>query len=237
MVGGYKSRTKPKEKPPQREYHGPPQPLIWINGWHGVGKQTVGTALAMLLGQEKAVFIDGEKFTDHLALPEEHGRPADTAEDVRQRRGACFARYVEDPAEFRRAVIFSDYQPDNLAGGMEALQYEKAARRAGRAFIPIYMECELVENMRRVGTLQRRLSETTKPTSPRAAMALRTGSSGGNGRSFRFAQYEGLTVDVTQQPALESAMQIVAFMRRQMEKKKDEVDDFHSAQTTPMETQ
>ncbi|KAK4129655.1 hypothetical protein N657DRAFT_697619 [Parathielavia appendiculata] len=35
-----------------------PAPLVYINGWHGIGKETVGECLTLLLGKEKSLLID-----------------------------------------------------------------------------------------------------------------------------------------------------------------------------------
>ncbi|KAK4100721.1 hypothetical protein N658DRAFT_427223 [Parathielavia hyrcaniae] len=35
-----------------------PAPLVYINGWHGIGKETVAECLTLLLGKEKSLLID-----------------------------------------------------------------------------------------------------------------------------------------------------------------------------------
>ncbi|KAG7293419.1 hypothetical protein NEMBOFW57_003469 [Staphylotrichum longicolle] len=35
-----------------------PAPLVYINGWHGIGKETVAECLTLLLGRDKSLLID-----------------------------------------------------------------------------------------------------------------------------------------------------------------------------------
>ncbi|EPE09586.1 hypothetical protein F503_07362 [Ophiostoma piceae UAMH 11346] len=48
-----------------------PQPVVWINGWPAMGKQTVAQCLAQILGRDRAVLIDDRAFTDQLHLPQD----------------------------------------------------------------------------------------------------------------------------------------------------------------------
>ncbi|KAK4149971.1 hypothetical protein C8A00DRAFT_37442, partial [Chaetomidium leptoderma] len=35
-----------------------PAPLVYINGWHGIGKETIAECLTLLLGKDKSLLID-----------------------------------------------------------------------------------------------------------------------------------------------------------------------------------
>ncbi|TPX09522.1 uncharacterized protein E0L32_009265 [Thyridium curvatum] len=214
------------------------QPLIWINGWPGVGKQTVSQCFTALAGADKAILIDSYQFTDHLDLPPaalhsqqssqpevglvdidgnnttaDFPTPEEREEQRRARRDACFARYVEGPDSLGRAVIFTDCQPDDAAGRAEAREYERAAARAGRPFAPVYLACGEEERRRRVGCAAMRQGGKAK-----RCLAARAARSRGGGRLFRFEGHEGLVVDVTERTAHEATMEILVFVNVLMER-------------------
>lgn len=211
------------------------RPLVWINGWPAVGKQTVAQCLVQILGQDRAVLIDDNEFTDHLEMPAEGGRARGNSmtkgkdgkdhsslsdpPTLQEKQTACFAKYVEDPQSLGRIVIFTDSRADDAAGAAGARLYEAAARQAGRPFAPVYMECGLEANLRRTQTSERRCNQSSsKMCSPEALRALRART---NGRLYRFRadEWPGLCVNVTDQGAHDTAMQILAFI--------NEVSDQH----------
>lgn len=81
-----------------------------------------------------------------------------------------------------------------------AREYEAAASRARRPFLPIYLECDIEENTRRITSLQRRSSETTKLLNPDSLAEMRSRC-----QLFRFDGVEGITSDVTNMEPEEAA--------------------------------
>lgn len=73
-----------------------------------------------------------------------------------------------------------------------AKEYEAAASGAERLFLPIYLECDITENLRRISTPQREGSGTTKLLSPDVLTKIRSRS-----QLFHFKVIEGITLDVT----------------------------------------
>ncbi len=107
-------------------------------------------------------------------------------------------------------VIFTDCQADGAAGAAEAREYEAAARRAGRLFVPVYMTCGLHENLRRMRSAEHNGG---------GGSGSNTSGVGGGGDGatppalYRFPDREGLDIDVTHQPTHETAIRILSFVR------------------------
>lgn len=225
----------------------PPQPLVWINGWPEVGKRTVAQFLVQILGEERAVLVNDSELAQYLALPPEcesahrsgtsdiavSGQAGDASisgsnktghgsdhhpDPVCERQAACFRKYVEDPQALGRIVVFTDCRGANEDDGAGAREYEEAARRSGRPFVPVYMDCELEANVQRSQTSERRYSlAASKMLSPTELRELRAKN---RGRLYMFPPDErpGLCVDVTSQGTHDTAMQILAFVREAADK-------------------
>ncbi|CAK7215390.1 hypothetical protein SBRCBS47491_002471 [Sporothrix bragantina] len=71
----------------------PPQPLVWINGWPAIGKQSVAQCLAQFLGPDRAIIIDDCEFTDMLKLTPEAKMARPTG---RTNTGRCRGLSVSD---------------------------------------------------------------------------------------------------------------------------------------------
>lgn len=138
-----------------------PGPLVWINAFAGVGKLTIARELVKALGgPEKAILIDNHTLIDVVTLPRDHKDYQAQRKAVRQ---SCFKQYVlcepsgagsavEDKS---RVVIFTDLQSTDETGSATAMEYQVAARRAGRRFVPVLLECEKEENVRRATGMDR----------------------------------------------------------------------------------
>ncbi len=208
----------------------PPPPLVWINGRHAVGKRTVAQCLTALLGIDKAVFIDGEQFTDHLDMPAAREQlPLPSSPSPSQgrqgKRDACFARYIEgvdDPEAPCRIVVFADCQPPTPAGEAEARTYQAAAKRAGRLFVPVYLTCGHEEHMRRM--------RAAEGQSSCGQASCRRGGRDSHGAPdvgqtaceplFVFPDHDGLEINVTDHEAHVTAIQILQFIRDMNSRKK-----------------
>ena len=93
-----------------------------------------------------------------------------------------------------------DFQSNNDLGRDVAREYEAAASRARRPFLPIYLKCDIEENTRRITSLQRRSSGTTKLLNPEVLAEMRSRC-----QLFRFDGVEGITSDVTNMGPEEAA--------------------------------
>lgn len=130
------------------------QPIILLNGWPGVGKDTIAETLSLLIGDNKASLLDwgkgrGESFQ---TIPDD--------DEVAQKaqRDACLADQVEHPSTFSKMVICTDCLSDTPLGMRLARDFEVVAKRTNRLLIPIYLECQVEENMRRLQQAERRVS-------------------------------------------------------------------------------
>ncbi|EON98532.1 hypothetical protein UCRPA7_5889 [Phaeoacremonium minimum UCRPA7] len=202
-------------------------PLILINGWPGVGKQTVAEMLALLLGEDKAHLVDDNNFVGTVHLP--HGHP-DFEKSKREDRDTAFANFVEDASSLGKITIFTDCQADTIEGRSVAQEYEATAARSNRALIPIYLDCQLEENLRRVQTLERRTSLKDKIRSPKEARSVRNEG----GRLFVFPDHNGLTLNITNMAPGEAAISILGFMNDEIARRDTELAN---AETTPLEGQ
>jgi len=84
------------------------------------------------------------------------------------------------------------------------MEYEDAASRAGRPFIPIYLTCELGVNLERVDNAERLSSGTTKLTDVEVLRDLRA-----NYELFRFDTCPGVDLDSTSVPPSVTARKIL----------------------------
>lgn len=130
------------------------QPLILLNGWPGVGKDTVAETLSLLIGDNKASLLDwGKGRGDSFQTIPDDDEVAQKAQ-----RDACFADQVEHPSTFSKMIICTDCLSDTPLGRRLAQDFEVVAKRTNRLLIPIYLECQVEENMRRLQEAERRVS-------------------------------------------------------------------------------
>ncbi|KAK4231226.1 hypothetical protein QBC38DRAFT_355228 [Podospora fimiseda] len=171
-----------------------PAPLVYINGWPGVGKEAVAECLTLLLGRDKSVLIDvrsvgldGDNgFDQSPLLTPEHPRyfsfdldvdsiqagsaeesdvsPGDDAAALPS-SGANLTRLLTQPSYSSRIAVLAACAPDTPAGRGTIRTLEAAASRSGRLFIPIALECAPAEHVRRAGSLQRQCSYKARRTS------------------------------------------------------------------------
>lgn len=136
----------------------PAQPCVLLNGWPGVGKDTVAETLSLLLGSNKASLLDWDK----AAQGETFQPVPDGDEEVQKARDACFAGQVEHPSTLNKMVICTDCLSDTTEGRRLAREFEIVANRSKRLLIPINLECHVEENMRRLQEMERRVSQKDK---------------------------------------------------------------------------
>lgn len=133
------------------------QPCVLLNGWPGVGKDTVAETLSLLIGDNKTSLLDWDKAHGGSFQPVPYGE-----EEARKARDDCFAEQVEHPSTLNKMVICTDCISDTPEGRKLARDFEIAADRSKRLLIPINMECHVEENMRRLQELERMVSMKEK---------------------------------------------------------------------------
>jgi hypothetical protein len=90
------------------------------------------------------------------------------------------------------------------------LEYQEAAERSGRLFVPIYLTCDRETNLQRIASVDRLKSGTTKLTDAAVLEQLHE-----NHDMFKFEDVPGLVVDSTHTPPHEVAERILDFARKQ----------------------
>lgn len=167
-----------------------PKPLVWINGFPGVGKLTVARELLKLYTKEQVALIDNHQLIDSVAARFQRDDPQYYVERRKERRKA-FERWVLNRDERHRLVVFTgdpltcsicanrnlthkaDCQSKNELGSAVGAEYEDAALRAGRVFIPVVLHCDQSENLKRAVSTERQESGTTKLTDVEILAELR----------------------------------------------------------------
>lgn len=137
-------------------------PIVLLNGWPGVGKDTVAETLKLLVGDDKANLVDWSKSQSETPK----AIPGDDIVALQRQRDACFEDQVENPSTLSKIVICTDCLSDTAEGRRLAKGFEVVATRCKRLLIPIYLDCNLEENMRRIGNAERRVSLKDKSRSP-----------------------------------------------------------------------
>jgi len=87
-------------------------PLLWINGFPGSGKPTVGTALRAL--DEATIVIDNHKMIDPVEAKFSRSHPQYQAERQQQRK-LMFDDYVFNTARSAQVIVFTDQGIDQDA--------------------------------------------------------------------------------------------------------------------------
>ncbi|PIA93296.1 hypothetical protein CB0940_04051 [Cercospora beticola] len=167
-----------------------PKPLVWINGFPGVGKLTVARELLMLYTKAQVVLIDNHQLIDPVAARLQRDDPEYYVERRKERQKAL-ERWALNRDERHRLVVFTgdpltcsicitrdlthkaDYQSKNELSSAVGAEYKDAALRAGRVFIPVVLHCDQSENLKRAVSTERQESGTTKLTDVEILAELR----------------------------------------------------------------
>lgn len=144
------------------------RPVIWINGWPGVGKASVAGLLSMLIGIDKSIVVAEDANDDSNPTPtfeprrdpRRSGQIQVVSEEMESlsldpeaaRRAIAMADHILDPASFAKFTIITACQTATEQGAKAAAEYAAAARRAKRLFVPVTLVCEARENIRRLQT-------------------------------------------------------------------------------------
>lgn len=89
------------------------------------------------------------------------------------------------------------------------MEYKAAAQKSGRCFLPIYLICDLDENLRRATIVERAKSGTKKLTSFEVLKDIRSRC-----ELFSFDSPECLEIDVTGLQPIEVGTKILAHIER-----------------------
>ncbi len=164
-------------------------------------------------------------------------------EHRRLQRSIVFRDRVENPAVLSK-IIFTgmmlltplsvwpiltplDFQSNNELGRNVVLEYQTAARRSNRLFIPVYLLCDVEENLRRVTDPQRARTQTSKLLDRSVVHTMRLKS-----KLFRFDTSEDLSLDVSYLTSAEAAQRILSHVRTRLRGSKvDNIGFSHSAKS------
>lgn len=83
-----------------------PMPLVWINGFPGVGKLTVARELLKLYTNKQFVLVDNHQLIDPVAARFERDDPKYYAERRKERQNAL-ERWVLNENETYRLIVFT----------------------------------------------------------------------------------------------------------------------------------
>ncbi|KAK3335323.1 hypothetical protein B0T19DRAFT_4905 [Cercophora scortea] len=226
-----------------------PPPLVYINGWPGVGKEAVAECLSLLLGVDKSLLVDvrgiGHDYhdDDHPLTPEHpgyfdlaHTNPgASPSSSPSTPCSDNLSRLLHHRHNLPRIAILAAHAPNTPAGRETVRAFEATAARAGRLFIPVALTCEPAEHMRRANSLQRQCSHKTR-TRP-AAAAVGTTERTASAKTVRqqaLALFgDELMVDVTNASAFEAALKIVEVVKTLVVER--DVQLCYSAVATPVD--
>lgn len=118
-----------------------------LNGYPGVGKSSVGSALRGLIPGSK--FIDNHVLIDPVAALLERGDPG--YRDLRKSfRTPILDSIANNPALRERTIITTYYQETFETREIDLKEYLETAKRGGRPFVVVVLRCSEKENTRRL---------------------------------------------------------------------------------------
>ncbi|KAJ5382779.1 hypothetical protein N7517_000690 [Penicillium concentricum] len=132
-----------------------PHPLIHINGFPGAGKLTVAQHLVARVAYSANIKL----VHNHLLI-----NPADAVlhrtqpgyQSLRHAlRAAIFTSLATEPATFNTTYLFTDFQTTNEQGVSVCAEYAQAAKDRGCLLIPIVLNCDEDENIKRMTQSER----------------------------------------------------------------------------------
>lgn len=130
--------------------------IVFMLGYPGVGKRTVGTHLAQILD---AVLVDNSLINiPLLTLFRWDGKvaiPMEIWERVKPIRAAVLGT-IEDLAPKTNSYVFTDVLKDDPDGATEYVDVRSLAERRGSLFLPVLLDCDVDEQVRRIDTPDRR---------------------------------------------------------------------------------
>jgi hypothetical protein len=129
---------------------GPDTCVVFLLGYPGVGKRTVGTQLAALLD---AVLVDNQLINiPLLTLFKWDGKfllPREIWERVRPIREAVLGT-IEDLAPGSNSYVFTNDLTEDEDGATQYGRIRSLAQRRGSLFLSVILDCEVEEQVRRI---------------------------------------------------------------------------------------
>jgi len=124
--------------------------VVFLLGYPGVGKRTVGSHLAELLD---GVLVDNQLINiPLLTLFKWDGKfplPVEIWERVKPIREAVLAT-IEDLAPKSNSYVFTNVVSDDEDGASQYHRLRSLARRRGSLFLSVMVDCEVDEQLRRI---------------------------------------------------------------------------------------
>ena len=124
--------------------------VVFLLGYPGVGKRTVGTHLAELLD---GVLVDNQLINHPvLTLFKWDGKfalPIGIWERVAPIRMAVLGT-IEDLAPKSNSYVFTNVLQDDEAGASQYIDLRSLAERRGSLFLPVMLSCDVDEQVRRI---------------------------------------------------------------------------------------
>ncbi|KAI8223927.1 hypothetical protein K4K54_005693 [Colletotrichum sp. SAR 10_86] len=171
---------------------------IYINGYPGVGKLTIARELSKLFPGSEV--WDNHRIIDLVRIDRDH--PDYNLMRAFHRRNTLLAIATSDSHQ-NTTYIFTDARCSSPFGSAAAQEYEDAARRRGLPFIPIALECQLEENIKRVTGSGRGGAANGKLTDVNILKDIRQEE-----QMFRFGGDLELELDVTELTPEQAAYKI-----------------------------
>jgi hypothetical protein len=129
--------------------------IVFLLGYPGVGKRTVGTHLAELLD---GVLVDNQLINlPLLTLFKWDGKfpiPGEIWERVVPIRNAVLGT-IEDLAPKSNSYVFTNVLQDDEAGASHYIDLRSLAQRRGSLFLSVMLSCDVDEQVRRIDTPDR----------------------------------------------------------------------------------
>jgi hypothetical protein len=170
-----------------------PAPLVYINAFPGTGKLTTARALVSLL--TNSLLLDNHTLIDPVAARFSRDHPA-YRHERRKERDRAFKQYVEGEEWAESVVVCTDFRAAGDDDDGVAAEYQMAAKRAGRLFVPICLTCGADENLKRVVSDERGCGGTTKLLDPEEVRRFQ-----GRYELYRFGGDQELVLDATELPS------------------------------------
>ena len=126
--------------------------VVFLLGYPGVGKRTVGTHLAELLD---GVLVDNQLINlPLLTLFKWDGKfpiPMEIWERVAPIRNAVLGT-IEDLAPKSNSYVFTNVLKDDEDGASQYVNLRSLAQRRGSLFLSVLLSCDVDEQVRRIDT-------------------------------------------------------------------------------------
>ncbi|KAL8738293.1 MAG: hypothetical protein Q9181_000882 [Wetmoreana brouardii] len=178
-------------------------PLIYINGYPGVGKYTIAKELVKLLPNAK--LLDNHQLIDPVAAVYERWMPEYQGLRKTVRKGILDS-IATSTTLMDVTWIFTDSQSSDEVGSAAVADYIHAARTRSSPLISVILMCNTDENLRR---LKAELRGKTKLNDTDVLLEIRESKD-----LYHFGGDAELTLDVTELSPVAAAQKILDFVTK-----------------------